>query len=261
MEINKNNFSGTLKSKRSEREARHAMLARKLASEGIVLLKNEDLLPLDGSKPVALFGGGADKTVKGGTGSGDVNNRENISIYKGLTDAGLSVTSSDWLLDYHERYIMARNVWKEKILEDAGKTEDTFDAYARNPFMMPEGRKITKDDIYGAYVAVYVISRISGEGKDRRIIEGDYYLSQKEKEDILYLDKEDIPVVLILNTGAPVEISGILQETSCIKAILSISLPGQEGGHAVADVLLGKQVPCGKLSATWAVHYLSLIHI
>ena len=255
MEINKSNFSGTLKSKRSEREARHAMLARKLASEGIVLLKNEDLLPLDGSKPVALFGGGADKTVKGGTGSGDVNNRENISIYKGLTDAGLSVTSSDWLLDYHERYIMARNVWKEKILEDAGKTEDTFDAYARNPFMMPEGRKITKDDIYGAYAAVYVISRISGEGKDRRIIEGDYYLSQKEKEDILYLDKEDIPVVLILNTGAPVEISGILQETSCIKAILSISLPGQEGGHAVADVLLGKQVPCGKLSATWAVHY------
>lgn len=255
MEIKNNNYSGTLKKERSERENAHSRLARKLAAEGIVLLKNENLLPLDDSKPVALFGGGADKTVKGGTGSGDVNNRENISIYKGLTDAGVSVTSQDWLMDYHERYITSRNLWKEKILEDARKTEDTFDAYARNRFMLPDGRRITAEDIKGACAAIYVISRISGEGKDRRIIEGDYYLSKKEREDILFLDNENIPIVLVLNTGAPVEIAGILQEAACIKAVLNVSLPGQEGGHAVADVLFGRQVPCGKLSATWAVRY------
>lgn len=255
MVIKNNNYNRTLKKERPERETVHSSLARKLAAEGIVLLKNENLLPLDASKAVALFGSGADKTVKGGTGSGDVNNRENISIYKGLMDAGVSVTSQEWILDYQERYVMARKLWKEKILEDAGKTEDTFDAYARNRFMLPDGREIIGEDIKGAYVAIYVIGRISGEGKDRRIIEGDYYLSKKEREDILFLDSENIPVVLVLNTGAPVEIAGILQEAACIKAVLNISLLGQEGGHAVADVLLGKQVPSGKLAATWAARY------
>ena len=48
-------------------------------------------------------------------------------------------------------------------------------------------------DLGDASAAVYVISRIAGEGKDRRKIEGDYYLSKKEREDILYLDQTDIP--------------------------------------------------------------------
>lgn len=248
-------YSGTLCKERTERETRHGRLAGKLATEGIVLLKNEGLLPLGISAPAALFGSGAGNTVKGGTGSGDVNNRENISIYKGLEDAGVTVTSSGWIMDYQKRYVDARNKWKEKVLEDAGKTGNLFEAYASNPFLLPEGRVITTEDIKDASVAIYVISRISGEGRDRRRIEGDYYLSRKEREDILYLDRKNIPVVLVLNTGAPVEIAGILQEAACIRAVLNISLPGQEGGHAVADVLYGKAVPCGKLSATWALHY------
>ncbi len=249
-------YNGTLNRERTEREKRNAELARKLAAEGMVLLKNEEgLLPLDISAPVALFGSGAGQTVKGGTGSGDVNNRENISIYKGLKDAGASVTSTGWIEDYQKRYKDARNIWKEKILKDAQDEDNPFDAYAKNPFVMPVGREITKADIKDASAAIYVISRISGEGKDRARAEGDYYLSQKEREDILYLDKNNIPVVLVLNTGAQVELASILQEASSIKSVLSISLPGQEGGHAVADVLYGKIVPCGKLASTWAVHY------
>ena len=97
--------------------------------------------------------------------------------------------------------------------------------------------------------------RISGEGKDRRLAEGDYYLSRREWEDIRYLDQYGIPLILILNAGGPVELTDILREADNIRAVLNISQPGQEGGTAVADILFGKAVPEGKLTATWAERY------
>ena len=247
--------SGNLQQEPSEREIRHRALARKAAAEGIVLLKNDGVLPLKLSDPIALFGSGADKTVKGGIGSGDVNNRENISIFRGVREAGAAVTSLEWLKDYDRRYDDAREKWKEKILEDAHHVDNPFDAYAANPFVLPEGRSITAEDLKGASAAVYVISRISGEGKDRRLAEGDYYLSRREWEDIRYLDQYGIPLILILNAGGPVELTDILREADNIRAVLNISQPGQEGGTAVADILFGTAVPQGKLTATWAERY------
>ena len=255
MKINNQMHTGTLEVQVSSREQNHGNLARKLAAEGIVLLRNEGLLPLKASSSVALFGAGASKTVKGGIGSGDVNNRKSVSIYEGLKEAGVTIKSEDWLNDYDECYKQARNEWKLKILEDAKHVENPFDAYAANPFVLPKGRKITEDDIKGADVAVYVISRISGEGKDRSAIEEDYYLSQREKEELLYLREKNIATVLILNAGGPIELTDILEKAENIKAVLNISQPGQEGGHAVADVLLGKCMPGGRLTTTWARHY------
>ena len=247
--------SGSLKQGLSHREEKHRTLARRAAAEGIVLLKNEGVLPLKTSDPIALFGSGAEKTVKGGIGSGDVNNRESISVYRGIKEVGVSVTNEDWIQDYDKRYKEAREEWKEKILEDARHVQNPFDAYAANPFVLPDGRRITEADLKGAGAAVYVISRISGEGKDRRLEEGDYYLSGREREDLLYLDRFRIPLILILNSGGPVELTDILQETENIRAVLNISQPGQEGGHAVADILFGRAVPEGKLTATWARRY------
>ena len=181
MEINDRSHSGTTNPDPSSREAAHGRLAKDMAAEGFVLLKNDGLLPLQEDVPVALFGSGAAKTVKGGTGSGDVNNRENISVYRGLQEAGRIITNQNWLDDYENRYQAARERWKEKILLDAKSVDNPFDAYAINPFSMPQGREITQEDLKGAKAAVYVLSRISGEGKDRRKVPGDYYFSEKEK--------------------------------------------------------------------------------
>lgn len=255
MIMKKQIHSGSLKQELSEREKRHSALARRAAAEGIVLLKNEGMLPLKTSDPIALFGSGAGKTVKGGIGSGDVNNRNSISVYRGIKEAGAVVTNEDWIQDYDKRYKEAREEWKEKILEDVRHVQNPFDAYAANPFSLPDGRRIQETDLKGAAAAVYVISRISGEGKDRRIEKGDYYLSSREREDILYLDRFHIPLILILNSGGLVELTDILQETENIRAVLNISQPGQEGGHAVADILFGRAVPEGKLTATWARQY------
>ena len=120
---------------------------------------------------------------------------------------------------------------------------------------MPLGRKVAEEDICEADVVIYVISRISGEGKDRRKVKGDYYLSEREEEDLRYLAEMNKPVILILNAGGPVELTDILEQTDNIKGILNISQLGQEGGDALADVLLGKEVPGGKLTTTWASRY------
>lgn len=247
--------SGTLKSRRSKRELTNAMLARKAAAEGMVLLKNEGILPLKRPISIALLGGGSVQTVKGGIGSGDVNSRESISVYKGLKAEDVMITSEGWITDYKNRFETARIAWRRKILEDVKQVENPFDAYAANPFSLPEGREIIDEDLEGASVAVYVISRIAGEGRDRRKAEGDYYLSKKERKDILYLNQAGIPIVLLLNVGAPVELTDIIEEAENIKAILNISLPGQEGGYAVADVLFGEAAPGGRLTATWAKRY------
>ena len=247
--------SGTLLSQVSEREKRHSELARKLAAEAIVLLKNDGLLPLKISDPVALLGCGAPKTVKGGIGSGDVNNRHSVSIYQGMKECGANLVSEKWLQEYDACYDAARVLWKEKILEAAKHVENPFDAYASNPFVLPTGRKVTEDDIQGAKAAVYVISRISGEGKDRRAVEGDYFLNKEEKEDLLFLVAHQIPTVLVINAGGAIELTDLLEQAHCIQAVLNISQLGQEGGHAVADVLYGKAMPEGRLTATWARRY------
>ena len=169
MTVKKWKHSGTKKHSMSDREIRNGLLSEKVAEEGIVLLKNDKkTLPLNISTKIGLYGAGAGKTVKGGTGSGDVNNRSNISIYQGLKENGIQIVSEKWLANYESIYAEARRAWKEKILEEAKFVENPFDAYAENPFAMPEGRAVTAEDTVDAQTAIYVVSRISGEGKDRR---------------------------------------------------------------------------------------------
>lgn len=108
--------SGTRDPAPSPREQENAALARQAAAAGIVLLKNRGVLPLNPDAPVALFGAGAGRTVKGGTGSGDVNNRASVSIWQGLKEAGVPLTSEDWLADCEARYTRAREDWRSNTV-------------------------------------------------------------------------------------------------------------------------------------------------
>ena len=247
--------SGTHQPTPSARERAHAALARRAAASGIVLLKNTGVLPLEPACAVALFGTGASRTVKGGIGSGDVNNRANVSIFQGLQAAGLTITSTSWIADYEARYKAARAAWKAQVLEAAKQVENPFDAYASHPFVLPQGRPVLPQDVEGASVVVYVLSRISGEGKDRRLEKGDYYLSDQEWEELRTLDRLGLPIVLLLNAGGPIELTDLLDAAVHIEAVVQISQPGQQGGDAVADILLGKVTPEGKLTSTWARRY------
>ena len=80
----------------SQREIRNMARSSKMAADGMVLLSNNGVLPMKpGAKPLALFGSGARRTVKGGTGSGDVNSRIVISAEQGLEEAGFTVGTKD----------------------------------------------------------------------------------------------------------------------------------------------------------------------
>ena len=67
----------------NEREKRNLVVAYEAACESIVLLENDGALPIQGKK-VAMFGAGVTHTIKGGTGSGEVNERHSVTIYEGL---------------------------------------------------------------------------------------------------------------------------------------------------------------------------------
>ena len=258
MKINEFTRTGTTSEEISEREQRHRILAREAAEESIVLLKNDGVLPLPTGIPVALFGAGAGLTIKGGTGSGDVNVRHSVSIYDGFTLARVRVTSKDWIEDYEERYELARQAWKRQILDECGGTTDGqlfFDTYTSHAFEMPEGRPIEDTDVQDAKTAVYVISRVAGEGSDRHLAKGDYYLTDHELEDLRVLATLVEKIVIVINAGAPIDLTA-LEAMPEVKAILFMGQAGEEGGNACARILLGFVNPSAKLTATWAKHYM-----
>ncbi|MBO6159684.1 MAG: glycoside hydrolase family 3 C-terminal domain-containing protein, partial [Firmicutes bacterium] len=246
-------YPGTTSTAITDREINHALIARRAASEGIVLLENNGILPLEEGAKVALYGGGASFTVKGGTGSGMVNNRTNISITEGMKKAGFTLTTEDWLVAYENAYHATWEAWKNRIYELSGKPGDRmglYRAHASNPMKMPLGDPITKTD---TDTAIYVISRISGEGADRKAVKGDYYLSDDEMDQLKTITTLYPNTIVVLNVGGIIDLSFL--ETYSISALVLLSQAGMEGGNALADVLSGKVVPSGKLTDSWAYHY------
>ncbi len=250
------NYSGSQSSEVSEREIRNRKIARMAAAEGMVLLKNEGILPIKKGERIALFGGGAVATVKGGTGSGDVNERERVSICQGLAEEGVELANREWLESFDVIYHQARLKWRDMILDKLAAAEGArlLDIYSANVFRMPAGDPMKESDFEGVKTAFYVISRTAGEAADRFRERGDYYLSLQEKEDLAYISGHCENVAVIINAGGMID----LEEISAVpnlKALLYIVQPGMEGGHALADLITGKVTPCGKLTDTWARRY------
>ena len=259
MILRKRQLTGTTSSDVTIRELQNRHLARVAAGEGFVLLKNEDsVLPIEKGSKIGLYGAGAQFTVKGGTGSGDVNERGSVSIYEGLMNAGYEITSKGWLSSYVSQYNEARLEWRDIILGKATGNQgahDAFSAYVNTPFVAPLGYHLDKELALndGADTAIFVLRRVAGEGKDRSI-EGDYLLSPGEKEQISEVCECYKNVVLVINAGSVVDL-GFTDEHDNIKGIILFVQGGQEGGNALGDVITGAVTPSGKLTDSWAYDY------
>ena len=228
----------------SEREARNAELSMNLATQGMVLLENQnDALPMADSGNVALFGGGAYATVKGGTGSGDVNQRYTVNVWDGFLNAGYNVTSTDWLNEYKQVYDEGTSgggggMWSSPKIPDIEITDAQIEAAKAG----------------GTDTAIYVIARNSGEGSDRTATAGDYYLTDIEKANIEKMAANFENSIVVLNVGGIID-TNFFAETEGLDSMLLMSQAGMRGGDAVVKVLNGEVTPSGKLTDTWAVNY------
>ena len=239
----------------SDRESRVRAVARKAAAESMVLLENHGILPLKEGTKLALYGQGARYTIKGGTGSGDVNSRNTISVEQGLSAAGFSIVNRAWLDRFDEEFVASKKRCEEKIYREAGEDRDPKKLYHAHATIVPELPElpILLEDAADAEALIYVISRISGEFADRHAEKGDYYLSDQEEADLKTLAAFGLPLIVLLNVGGIIDLS--FADSLKISALVLISQPGSEGGNAVADILSGKVSPSGRLTDTYAYKY------
>lgn len=223
----------------------HAQLAREAASQGMVLLKNENnALPLAAALKVALLGNTSYDSIAGGTGSGDVNKAYVISLDQGLASAGF--TFDDSLKQSYTKFIAEEKAKRPKVPWFL-----TPPPIAEMPVETDRLQQLANE----AEIAIVTIGRNSGEFSDRKL-ENDFALSSEERAFIENVSKvfraQGKKVVAVLNIGGPIEIASW---RSLVDAILLAWQPGQEAGHAIADVLAGKVNPSGRLATTFPMSY------
>lgn len=231
----------------------HAETTRQSATEGMILLKNEETLPLSSEiKEVALFGNTSYQFIAGGTGSGDVNEAYTVSLEDGLKNAGYTINSG--LSQVYGKYLSAEKEKKEKALQEEMKTNQLAAFLPKAPIAeFSPSEKDMKDAIEQSDVIFITLGRNSGEFFDRKEID-DFLLTAEEN---LLINKvtelshnAGKKVVVVLNIG------GVIETASWKKlpdAILLAWQGGQEGGNSVADILKGNVCPSGKLSMTFPI--------
>jgi beta-glucosidase len=223
----------------------NASVTRSAAAESMVLLKNDNGLPLPGKMNIALFGNTSFELISGGTGSGNVNKAYSVSLKQGLENAGYALNEN--LTGKYETYLKEQNAKRPK---------------ARLFFMLPPPIPELKpeNDMAGTAaeqsdIAIVTIGRNAGEGADRKV-ENDFNLSDDEKTMIKQVSeafhKKGKKLIVVLNIGGVVETASWRNDAD---AILLAWQPGLEGGNAITDVLSGKQNPSGKLPASFPLKY------
>jgi beta-glucosidase len=227
--------------KMNQYEIDHINTLDSYLSECTILLRKNGDFPIGKStKQVYLYGNGVRKTIKGGTGSGDVNSRSFDTIEQAFTKAGFEILSKDYLDEYDKVYTKAKDEFKKKV------QSETTDPMSLMGVVMPEP---DYDIPYAKEgdLAIYVLARISGEGSDRQAVKGDVYLTETERKMILDLAKGFKKFILVLNTGGAVDLSDIDE----VENILLLSQLGVNTSKTLVDIITGDKYPSGKLATTW----------
>jgi beta-glucosidase len=228
----------------------HAVLARKAAADGMILLKNNGaVLPLaKNTKSIAAFGITSYDFVSGGTGSGDVNEEYTISLVDGLKNAGYNLDAE--LTGAYSAYVTAEKAKQPK--------KNFFEEFMNPTPRIPEmeiSEAVLAAKSASADIALITIGRNAGEGSDRKV-ENDFNLKAAEVELLKSVSSafhaRNKKLVVIINAGGVIETASWREYAD---AIVLAWQPGLEAGNAVADIISGTVNPSGKLATTFPVKY------
>ena len=165
---------GAYTKEESQRERDHRILARRAAADGMVLLKNDGVLPLE-NKSIALYGVGARMTVKGGSGSGDVEERYSVSIEQGLLNGGYSIVHPLWLNRFDAKFKADTESWRQSVEEKIKgygptRTMEMFDIIHASPLAYPAANPVFEDELTEETdTAIYVVARRRSQSPKRRL--------------------------------------------------------------------------------------------
>lgn len=241
-------------------DASRVSLAREIAGESIVLLKNSGLLPLCKDKTTAVFGKGQFELYIGGSGSGASSNKNAAILIPELKKRGQKLVEE--LASFYEagfdpqkaEKAMAEMREKFSGLVASGALYEWFGTYTP-----PEAETDVPDALVEAAAgetdtALLILGRSSGgEECDRRLDE-DYTLLPSEKKLIEQVTGKFAHVALVVNTVGAVDLAWT-EKYSNIEAILYVVSPGEQGAAALADILVGELSPSGKLTSTMVKKY------
>lgn len=216
--------------------AENRAVARQLAPETFVLLKNERrLLPLAEKGRIALIGPMGDaRNNMCGMWSVTCDPWEHVSLLDGLREA---VGNRAEVL-----YAKGSNIYYDERMERG--------ATGIRPLKRGDNRELLAEAMRTAARADVIVAALgecadmSGESASRT----DIRIPDAQRDLLQALVRTGKPVVLVLFTGRPLELTW---EAEHVPAILNVWFPGSEAGHAVADVLFGKVSPSGRLTSTF----------
>ena len=211
---------------------------RRAGSEGIVLLKNDrQTLPLKKGTKVSVFGRIQTHYIKSGTGSGGlVNVSYVVGIPEGLAAEGLVL---------NEELAEVYRLWEKDHPFDVGG------GWAKEPWAqveMPLTDEVVSRAAEASEAAIVIIGRTAGEDKDNT--EEGYLLTETEEDMLRRVTSRFDKVIVILNVGNIIDMKWVAEYNP--SAVLYVWQGGQEGGNAVADVIVGNVSPSGKLTDTIA---------
>lgn len=237
--------------------AHQTALARELEAEGAVLLKNEGgVLPLAQGASVSLFSRSSVDVAYGGTGSGSVNSAVQVSMKDAFEAEGqLNVNPTLW-----DAYVGYTN-----SLEDSSRVQSDLMGGPSTFYLREADTSVytaAVRDSYGSYgdAAIVVLTRSGGEGADLQpgeFADGSTYLRLQEAEKAMLKEVSDNfeNIVVLVNSSNAMELDWL--DEYGVDAALWIGGVGQEGLSAVADILVGKVNPSGRLVDTYAASSLS----
>lgn len=227
--------TGMLEGKRIKGEyntTAHQQTAKKVAEEGIVLLKNEnDMLPLNSAvKSIAVIGYNAERKQSMGGGSSQVKAFYEVTPLEGLR----KLKSANTSITYTQGYKIERGA-----VADAAMIQRAVDAASKAEVVI-----IVGGWTHGYNYNVWSDNAYDAEDTDKP----DMNLPFGQDELIKAVLKANPNTVMVLMGGGPVDMSQWITKT---KAIVQAWYPGMEGGNALAEIVFGKINPSGKLPMTF----------